>query len=91
STINGSKTILVSPQVVNAAPTVAYAINPGAVSVTLTGPIPVLSRLQPNDLTVTVDAGGAVTGTERAKVQVVSPPLLTVTGVQPDTVTLSTR
>ncbi|HVB96141.1 MAG TPA: CdaR family protein [Chloroflexota bacterium] len=91
STITGSKTILVSPQVINAAPTVAYALNPGAVSVTLSGPIPVLTRLQPNDLTVTVDAGGAVSGSTKAKVQVVPPPLLKVVGVQPDTVTLSTR
>lgn len=91
STINGSKTIQVSPQITGGAPNVNYGINPGSVNVTLEGPIPVLSRVQPSDMTVTANAGGTTTGTQSVRVQVTAPPLLKITSVQPQNVNLTAK
>ncbi|SRR5579883_1313429 len=91
STLNGSKTVLVSPQVVNLAPNLNYQINPGAVNVTLTGPIPVLNRIQPGDVVATVDATGVTNGSQAVNVQVKSPDLLKLVSVQPQKVTLTVK
>ena len=91
STLSGSKTMLVSPEVVNLAPNLNYQINPGAVNVTLTGPIPVLNRIQPGDVTATVDAAGITSGTQTINVQVKSPDLLKLASVQPQKVTLTVK
>ncbi|MGH2461720.1 MAG: CdaR family protein [Chloroflexota bacterium] len=91
STLSGSKTMLISPQIVNLAPNLNYQINPGAVNVTLTGPIPVLNRIQPGDVTATVDATGMTSGTQTVNVQVKSPDLLKLVSVQPQKVTLTVK
>lgn len=91
STINGSKTILVSPQVVNLAPNLSYQVNPGAVNVILSGPIPILNRIQPSDVTATVDATGITSGSQTVNVQVKSPDLLRLVSVQPQKVTLAVK
>lgn len=90
-TINGSKTILVSPQVRNLGANLSYSIDPGAVNVTLSGPIPILNRIQPSDVPVTVDATALTGGTQQLSVQVKSPDLLKVVSVQPQKVTLTIR
>lgn len=92
STLSGTKTFLVSPQVVNLGPGLTYTMNPGAVNVTLAGPVPVLTRIQPTDIVVTVDAGGLVSGAQSSLVvQVKSPDLLKVVSVQPQRVTLAVK
>ena len=90
-TANGSKTILVSPQVTNLGANLTYAVNPGAVNVTLSGPIPILNRIQPSDITATVDATGMTGGSQQLTVQVKSPDLLKVVSVQPQKITLTVR
>lgn len=91
SPVNGSKTVLVSPQVVNLAPNLTYTLNPGAVNVTLAGPIPILNRVQPSDVGVTVDATGLTAGSTALSVQVKSPDLLRAVSVQPQRVTLTVK
>lgn len=91
STINGSKTILVSPQVRNLGANLTYSIDPGAVNVTLSGPIPILNRIQPSDVTVSVDATAQTSGSQQLTMQVKSPDLLRVVSVQPQKVTLTVR
>lgn len=91
STVNGSETILVSPKVTNLAPNLNYTITPGAVNVTLSGPIPILSRIQPSDIAVTVNASGITSGTHKLTVQVKNPDLLNVVHVEPQTVTFTVK
>lgn len=91
STVNGSETILVSPKVTNLAPNLNYTITPGAVNVTLSGPIPILSRIQPSDIAVTVNASGITSGTHKLTVQVKNPDLLNVVHVEPQTVTFTIK
>lgn len=91
STVNGSKTLLVGPQVTNLGPGLTYQVNPGAVNVTLAGPIPVLNRVQPSDVVVTIDATGITSGTQSVNVQVKTPDLLKLVSVRPQRVTLTVK
>jgi YbbR domain-containing protein len=91
TSVDGSKTILVSPSVANGAPNVSYTLNPGAVNVTLSGPVPVLSHLGPADVPVVLDAHGVVTGTTTVRVDVTIPPLAQLVSVQPPSVDLAVK
>jgi YbbR domain-containing protein len=91
TSVTGSKIILVSPRVVNGAPTVNYSLTPGALNVTISGPIPVLSHLGPDDVPVVVDAHGLVTGTMSLPADVTVPPLAHLESVEPTSVTLAVK
>jgi YbbR domain-containing protein len=91
TSVAGSKTILVSPRIVNGAPTVNYGMTPGAVNVTISGPIPVLSHLGPDDVPVVIDARGVVTGTATLHADVTVPPLVRLDSVQPTSVVLAVK
>jgi YbbR domain-containing protein len=91
STVNGSKTILVSPQVTNLGSNLTYTVSPGAVDVTLSGPIPILNRIQPSDVSATIDATGLTSGSQALAVHVKNPDLLKVVSVQPQKVTLTVK
>ena len=88
---NGSKTILVSPRIVNGGPAVNYSMTPGAVNVTISGPIPVLSHLGPDDVPVVLDAHGVMTGTTSSHAEVTVPPLAKLDNVQPTSVVLAVK
>jgi YbbR domain-containing protein len=89
--VEGSKTIQVSPIVANATSGLNYSVAPGAVNVVVSGPIPVLSRLGPDDVPVTVDVRGVVTGTQTLKADVKVPQLVRLQSVQPPTVSVTIR
>ena len=91
TSVTGSKIILVSPRIVNGAPTVNYSLTPGALNVTISGPIPVLSHLGPADVSVVVDAHGLVTGTMSLNADVTVPALAHLETVQPTSVTLAVK
>jgi YbbR domain-containing protein len=91
ASVDGSKTILVAPKVVNGAGGVVYSIDPGSVNVTVSGPIPILTHIGPTDLPVTVDAHGILTGTVTARATVTVPPVLKLVSVQPQTVTVAVK
>ena len=76
TSVDGSKTILVSPKVANGAPNVDYTLSPGAVNVTLSVQVPVLSHLGPNDVPVVLDAHGVITGTTTVRADVTIPALV---------------
>lgn len=89
--VDGTKTILVSPRVTNAAAGVVYAVTPGAVNVTLSGPIPVLSRVGADEVPVVADAKGIVTGTVTVTAQVTVPPLVKLEGIQPPNLVIAVK
>ncbi len=90
--IDGSKTVVVSPRIINGAPGVTYNVSPGAVNVTLTGPVPVLTTIGPDDVPVVVDVRGAITGTQSVATQVTTvPSLLHLVGIQPPTVVVTVK
>src|SRR5439155_11187468 len=62
--LQGTKTILVSPRIANEAPNVTYVLTPPAVSVTLSGAVPDLTRLQPEDVPVVADVKGMASGSQ---------------------------
>jgi YbbR domain-containing protein len=88
---DGSKTLIVSPRIVDGGAGVNYSIDPGTVNVELSGPIPVLSHIGPNDVPVVLDAHGAITGTESLRADVTVPSLVQLQGVQPANVTVTVK
>ncbi len=82
SPIESSKTIEVAPQIKGAGDH-QVTLAPGAVQVTISGPMPVLTRLRPQDIQVVVDATGLVGGPYNVKPTVTVPSLLRLVGVQP--------
>jgi YbbR domain-containing protein len=88
---DGSKTIQVSPIVANAMSGLSYTVAPGTVNVTVSGPIPILSRLGPDDVPVTVDARGVVTGTQTLKADVKVPQVVKLENVQPASVAVTVK
>jgi YbbR domain-containing protein len=88
---NGSTTILVAPKVQNAATGVTYVMTPPSLNVTLSGPVPVLSRLTADDVTAVVDVHNATGGTQTLAPQVTVPPLVKVQAVQPTAIVVATK
>jgi len=91
SAMQGTATIPVKPKIVNDAKGVSYAITPGTINVTLTGPIPAISGLGPNDVSATIDVKGLTNGTQTLPVTVTVPPAVTQSGVQPNTVSVNAK
>ncbi len=88
---DGSKTLQVSPGLVNGAVGLNYAVSPGSVNVTLSGPIPVLSHLGPEDVPVTIDVRGMITGTQNLRADVKVPQLVKLDSLQPSSVTVTVK
>jgi len=66
-------------------------VSPGAVQVTVSGPMPVLTRLRPQDVQVAIDATGLIVGTHNVKPTVSVPSLLKVVGTQPADVAVTVK
>ncbi|MCC6674697.1 MAG: hypothetical protein IT339_05845, partial [Thermomicrobiales bacterium] len=75
----------------NGQPNVIYSIAPGTISVTLSGPIPVLSHLGPEDVSATVDVKNLSAGTQSLPITIKVPPLLKQEGVQPTSVSVTAK
>jgi YbbR domain-containing protein len=58
-------------------------LSPSAVQVTLTGPMPLLTQLRPQDVQVTVDVSNAPVGQQKIKPAVSAPSLLKLVGSSP--------
>ena len=89
-----TQTVRVPPSVVNLSPAVQLARPPGLVSVTISGPAPVLSSLvaNPNDFKVTLDVAGKGAGTYAVDVKVQQVPTgLTLADFQPKQVQVELR
>lgn len=90
SPVESSKIIEVAPQVRGAGDR-TVTVNPGAVQVTVSGPMPVLARLRPQDVQVLVDIGGLTSGTHAVKPSITLPSLLKLVDAQPSTVNVAIR
>jgi YbbR domain-containing protein len=87
----GTNTILVSPRIVNPGTGIAYTLSPSAINVTVSGPIPVLSRLTPDDITAVVDAHNATTGAQTVPVVVTVSPLVKQVSIQPTNLVITVK
>jgi len=90
SPVESSKTLEVAPQVKGAGDH-QVTVSPGAVQVTVSGPMPVLTRLRPQDVQVAIDATGLIVGTHNVKPTVSVPSLLKVVGTQPADVAVTVK
>jgi YbbR domain-containing protein len=90
SPVESSKTLEIAPQVKGAGDH-PVTVDPGAVQVTVSGPMPVLTKLRPQDVTVTVDATGLIVGTHNIKPTVIVPSLLKLVSVAPSDVSVTVR
>lgn len=90
SPVEGSKTIEVAPQVKGAGER-QVSVSPSAVQVTLSGPMPLLTQLKPQDVQVVVDVTDATTGTARIKPAIAAPPLLKLVGNTPGEVAVTVK
>ena len=75
----------------NDAKGVTYSITPGTINVTLTGPIPAISGLGPDDISATVDVKGMTNGTQNLPVTVNVPGTVSQNGVEPNTVSVNAK
>lgn len=91
SAMQGTATVPVKPKIVNDAKGVTYSITPGTINVTLTGPIPAISGLGPDDVSATIDVKGMTNGTQNLPVTVKVPGTVSESGVQPNTVSVSAK
>jgi YbbR domain-containing protein len=94
TTLSVTQTVSVPPSVINLSGTVQLVRPAGLVSVTISGPAPVLSSLvlNPNDFKVTLDATGKSAGTYDLDVKVLQVPTgLTLDDFQPKKVSVELR
>jgi YbbR domain-containing protein len=92
--LSATQTVRVTPTVINLSSAVQLGQPPGLVSVTISGPAPVLSSLivNPNDFKVTLDVGGKGPGTSNVDVKVQQVPTgLTLDDFQPKQVQVDLR
>jgi YbbR domain-containing protein len=82
SPVEGSKTIEVAPQIKGAGER-QVSISPSAVQVTVSGPMPLLTQLKPQDIQVVVDVTGAATGTAKLQSAITVPSLIKLVGNEP--------
>lgn len=91
NTVNGSQTVRVAPTAVGVDSEAVASIIPGAVDVTVSGPLPTLLQLRPQDIRVTADVSGLGTGTHRVAPVVEIPAGLNLERISPDQVMVTVR
>lgn len=90
SPIESSKTLEIAP-VIKGGGDRLISVTPGAVQVTVSGPMPILTKLKPQDVQVTVDATGLPLGAHIVKSTVTLVPLIKLVGTQPTEITITIR
>ncbi|MBI3967233.1 MAG: hypothetical protein HY329_16485 [Chloroflexi bacterium] len=89
SAVPGSLSLRVVPQLLNVDPELRAEIAPSSVEVVVSGPMPVLLRLRPTDLRVTVDTAGLEPGQHQTRLRVEAPSAVRVDRVVPESVSLT--
>ena len=90
SPVEGSKVVDIAPQVKGSGDR-QVTIHTGSVQVTISGPMPVLARLRPQDVQVTVDVTGVAAGTHNLKPIISLPSLLKLVSLTPNEVAVTVR
>ena len=89
--IQGMQTMRVTPTVIGAAEASQVTVVPGTVDVTLSGEMPSLLQLRPQDVRAVIDVSGHPTGTFQVTPQVTVPAGLKIEKVAPDTVMVTLK
>jgi hypothetical protein len=84
--IEGGATVTVRPIVQGLGPALEATVSPDTVDVILSGPIPLLDSLNPDDMFVILDLSGLLPGTHVVTPRVVLPEGIRQEGVLPETV-----
>jgi YbbR domain-containing protein len=84
--IEGGGTVTLTPIVQGIGPGLEATVSPDTVDVILSGPIPLLDALDPDDMFVILDLAGLLPGTHVVTPRVVLPEGITQEGVLPETV-----
>lgn len=91
SAIQSSETIRVAPVVRGAAEGRQAVVSPPYFEVVITGPMPILSALKPQDIRISTDVTGLVTGTHQISPTVSIPSGLRLDSMRPDSMTVEVR
>ncbi len=89
--IQGAQTVRVSPILRGASDDTEVAFTPGAVDITVSGPMPSLLQLRPQDFRAVVDVSGLARGTHVLSPEVSAPAGLTLEKVNPDKVIVTIK
>jgi YbbR domain-containing protein len=84
--IEGGSTVTVKPIVQGTGPGLEATVSPETVDVILSGPVPLLDALDPDDMFVILDLDGLLPGTHVVTPRVVLPEGIVEEGVLPETV-----
>lgn len=84
--IQGGSTVTVTPVIQGIGPGLEATVSPETVDVILSGPIPLLDALDPDDMFVILDLTGLLPGTHVVTPRVVLPDGIVEEGVLPETV-----
>lgn len=85
--IQGSLT-LERPVEIQGADSTTVTVAPSSVSIILSGPLPILDRLDPNTVHAIVDVTGLTSGEHVVDVRVIAPPNLNVNSILPQTLSV---
>lgn len=88
STVEGSKTIEIAPTVTGISSGLRASVGSPAVRVTISGPMPVLTSLDPRDVKLVVDASGLTVGTHSLQPRIEVPSSVRVQQLDPTSVDL---
>ncbi|NLE45480.1 MAG: hypothetical protein GX620_12230 [Chloroflexi bacterium] len=84
--IESSQTIEIIPELQGMEPSFTATVSPESIQVILTGSLPLLENLQPDDVRVVLDLFGLEPGTHRIEPRVIVPEGLTAESILPPTV-----
>ncbi|MBI2939739.1 MAG: hypothetical protein HYY04_04810 [Chloroflexi bacterium] len=89
--IESSKTMLIAPEVRGLSDQLTARVEPDGVQVTLSGPLPLLAQIRPEDVQVMVNATGLMTGTHTLRPAIGLPNLIKLVGMNPKEVRMTVR
>lgn len=89
SALTGGRTVQVGLTVQGVRQDLQWQAAPDTVEVILSGPLPILQDLQPDDITAIVDVFGLSAGVYRLQPEVVHPDGLVVSSLLPDTIEIT--
>ncbi|MCP4538909.1 MAG: hypothetical protein GY832_17380 [Chloroflexi bacterium] len=84
--IQSSQTTVITPEVQGLDPGFTFTVSPETVEVILSGPLPLLETLEPDDVRVVLDLFGLLEDTHQIEPQIVVPEGVTAQSINPATV-----
>lgn len=91
SPVEANKVVRVTPQLTGLADRLRAELDPAAVDVTVSGPMPLLSTLKPQEVHVTLDVSGISTGTKAITVTASVPSPLKIDEISPRRISVAIK